>query len=84
MLGWGGGGGGGGEVELQQKNLLHCSHYIKLLIIIHNPFSRGRGPLKNTMDVINAAKKISEAGTKLDVLCKQIADQVCSQCMRKF
>lgn len=28
------------------------------------------------MDVINAAKKISEAGANLDKLCKQIADQV--------
>ena len=37
---------------------------------------RGHGPLKNTMDVINAAKKISEAGSKLDNLCRQIADQV--------
>jgi hypothetical protein len=27
------------------------------------------------MDVINAAKKISEAGTKLDKLTRQIADQ---------
>lgn len=27
------------------------------------------------MDVINAAKKISEAGTKLDKLSRQIADQ---------
>lgn len=35
----------------------------------------GRGPLKTTMDVINAAKKISEAGTKLDKLTRQIADQ---------
>lgn len=37
---------------------------------------RGRGPLKSTMDVINAAKKISEAGIQLDKLAKQIADQV--------
>ena len=37
---------------------------------------RGRGPLKSTMDVINAAKKISEAGTKLDRIAKEIADQV--------
>lgn len=36
----------------------------------------GRGPLKTTMDVINAAKKISEAGTKLNALAVQIADQV--------
>lgn len=28
------------------------------------------------MDVINAAKKISEAGIQLDKLAKQIADQV--------
>lgn len=38
-------------------------------------FTRGRGPLKTTMDVINAAKKISEAGTKLDKLTRQIAEQ---------
>lgn len=38
--------------------------------------SRGRGPLKSTMDVINAAKKISEAGTKMDKMAKTIADQV--------
>ena len=38
-------------------------------------FFRGRGPLKTTMDVINAAKKISEAGTKLDKLTRQIAEQ---------
>jgi catenin alpha len=38
-------------------------------------FTRGRGPLKSTMDVINAAKKISEAGSKLDKLSRQIADQ---------
>ena len=37
---------------------------------------RGHGPLKNSMDVINAAKKISEVGSKLDKLCRQIADQV--------
>ena len=36
---------------------------------------RGRGNLKITMDVITAAKKISEAGTKLDKLSRQIADQ---------
>ena len=37
-------------------------------------FTRGRGPLKSTMDVINAAKKISEAGTKLDKLSRAILD----------
>ncbi|CAL1544969.1 unnamed protein product [Lymnaea stagnalis] len=38
-------------------------------------FTRGRGPLKSTMDVINAAKKISEHGTNLDKLATTIADQ---------
>jgi hypothetical protein len=37
--------------------------------------TRRLGPLKTTMDVINAAKKISEAGTKLDKLTREIADQ---------
>merc|ERR1719357_2197745 len=38
-------------------------------------FTRGKGPLKTTMDVITAAKKISEAGTKLDNLARKIVDQ---------
>ncbi|XP_067656679.1 catenin alpha-2-like isoform X1 [Haliotis asinina] len=38
-------------------------------------FTRGRGPLKSTMDVINAAKKISEAGSRLDKLSRTVADQ---------
>ena len=38
-------------------------------------FTRGKGPLQTTMAVIEAAKKISEAGTKLDALARQIADQ---------
>lgn len=38
-------------------------------------FTRGKGPLKTTMDVINAAKKISEHGTRLDKLARSIADQ---------
>ena len=38
-------------------------------------FTRGKGPLQTTMAVIEAAKKISEAGTKLDTLARKIADQ---------
>ncbi|KAK4821664.1 hypothetical protein QYF61_027132 [Mycteria americana] len=44
---------------------------------------RGRGPLKNTSDVINAAKMISESGSRMDVLARLIAnqcpDQSCKQ-----
>jgi catenin alpha len=38
-------------------------------------FTRGRGPLKTTMDIINAAKKISECGGKLDKLARDIAEE---------
>ncbi|XP_071605199.1 catenin alpha-3 isoform X2 [Heliangelus exortis] len=38
-------------------------------------FTRGRGPLKNTSDVINAAKMISESGSRMDILARLIADQ---------
>jgi len=38
-------------------------------------FTRGRGPLKTTMDIISAAKKISECGGKLDKLARDIAEE---------
>ncbi|XP_014881860.1 catenin alpha-2-like [Poecilia latipinna] len=39
-------------------------------------FTRGKGPLKNSSDVINAAKKIAEAGSRMDKLSRAVADQV--------
>ncbi|XP_025787868.1 catenin alpha-2 isoform X6 [Puma concolor] len=39
-------------------------------------FTRGKGPLKNTSDVINAAKKIAEAGSRMDKLARAVADQL--------
>lgn len=39
-------------------------------------FPRGKGPLKNSSDVINAAKKIAEAGSRMDKLARAVADQV--------
>uniref|UniRef100_A0A671P1Q8 Catenin alpha-2 n=1 Tax=Sinocyclocheilus anshuiensis TaxID=1608454 RepID=A0A671P1Q8_9TELE len=38
-------------------------------------FTRGKGPLKNSSDVINAAKKIAEAGSRMDKLARAVADQ---------
>jgi hypothetical protein len=38
--------------------------------------NRGKGPLKNTSDVISAAKKIAEAGSRMDKLGRTIADNV--------
>lgn len=42
-------------------------------------FFRGKGPLKNTSDVISAAKKIAEAGSRMDKLGRTIADHVSSR-----
>ncbi len=39
-------------------------------------FSRVKDPLKNASDVISAAKKIAEAGSRMDKLGRAIADQV--------
>lgn len=50
----------------------HINCLIRIFIFV---IVSGRGPLKTTMDVINAAKKISEAGTKLDKLTREIAEQ---------
>jgi len=44
----------------------------------------GRGPLRTTMDVINAAKMISECGSKLNKLAKDIAAQVKKQQQNSF
>lgn len=49
----------------------HISHYLNV--------SRGKGPLKNSSDVINAAKKIAEAGSRMDKLARAVADQVALQ-----
>eukprot|EP00069_Balaena_mysticetus_P019982 bmy_12620T0 len=37
-------------------------------------FTRGKGRLKNTSDVIGAAKKIAEAGSRMDKLGRTVAD----------
>lgn len=48
----------------------HLSLLLNLWIL------RGKGPLKNSSDVINAAKKIAEAGSRMDKLARAVADQV--------
>lgn len=46
---------------------------------------RGKGPLKNSSDVINAAKKIAEAGSRMDKLARAVADQVAfCNCVRHY
>ena len=45
------------------------------LILVLYIFLFLSGPLQTTMAVIDSARKISEAGTKLDCLARKIADQ---------
>jgi catenin alpha len=57
------------------NDVIGLAKHMCLIMMEMTDFTRGRGPLKTTMHVINAAKKISEAGAKLDKLARQIADQ---------
>lgn len=57
------------------NDIIVLAKHMCMIMMEMTDFTRGRGPLKTTMDVINAAKKISEAGTNLDKLTRQIADQ---------
>jgi catenin alpha len=57
------------------NDIIVLAKHMCMIMMEMTDFTRGRGPLKTTMDVIGAAKKISEAGTKLDKFARQIADQ---------
>ncbi|KAG5451156.1 hypothetical protein CSKR_201349, partial [Clonorchis sinensis] len=48
----------------------------KMCVIIMDmtDFTRGKGPLSSTMDVIESARKVSDLGKRLDQLCRHIAD----------
>lgn len=48
----------------------------EITVFVHRCLCRGKGPLKNTSDVISAAKKIAEAGSRMDKLGRTIADNV--------
>ncbi|KPJ19758.1 Catenin alpha [Papilio machaon] len=58
------------------NDIIMLAKHMCMIMLEMTDFTRGRGPLKTTMDVINAAKKISEAGTKLDKLTREIAEQL--------
>lgn len=57
------------------NDIIVLAKHMCMIMMEMTDFTRGRGPLKTTMDVINAAKKISEAGSRLDKFARQIADQ---------
>ena len=54
----------------QGNDVIVLAKHMCMIMMEMTDFTRGRGPLKTTMDVINAAKRISENGTKLDKLTR--------------
>ena len=57
------------------NDIIVLAKHMCMIMMEMTDFTRGRGPLQTTMAVINAAKRISEAGTKLDKLARQIVEQ---------
>merc|ERR1719431_2061543 len=57
------------------NDVIVLAKHMCMIMMEMTDFTRGKGPLKTTMDVITAAKKISEAGTKLDKLARSIEDK---------
>ncbi|XP_064121957.1 catenin alpha-like [Macrobrachium nipponense] len=57
------------------NDIIALAKHISTIMMQMTDFTRGRGSLKTTMDVIEAAKKISMAGTKLDKLAREIAEK---------
>ena len=57
------------------NDIIVLAKHMCLIMMEMTDFTRGKGPLSTTLAVITSAKKISEAGTKLDKLARQIADQ---------
>jgi len=57
------------------NDIIVLAKHMCMIMMEMTDFTRGRGPLKTTMDVINAAKRISENGTKLDKLTRVIAEE---------
>ena len=57
------------------NDIIVLAKHMCLIMMEMTDFTRGKGPLQTTMSVIEAARKISEAGTKLDNLARKIVDQ---------
>ena len=52
------------------NDVIVLAKHMCMIMMEMTDFTRGKGRLKTTMDVITAAKGISEAGTKLDKLAR--------------
>lgn len=57
------------------NDIIVLAKHMCMIMMNMTDFTRGRGPLKTTMDVIKAAQEISDAGAKLNSLAKQIGSE---------
>ncbi|VDN04317.1 unnamed protein product [Thelazia callipaeda] len=57
------------------NDIIVLAKHMCMIMMNMTDFTRGRGSLKTTMDVIKAAQEISDAGAKLNSLAKQIGDE---------
>ncbi|TKC40089.1 hypothetical protein EI555_011381, partial [Monodon monoceros] len=67
------------EIEIwddTSNDIIVLAKKMCMIMMEMTDFTRGKGPLKHTTDVIYAAKMISESGSRMDVLARQIANQV--------
>nr|XP_019587333.1 PREDICTED: catenin alpha-3 isoform X1 [Rhinolophus sinicus]XP_019587334.1 PREDICTED: catenin alpha-3 isoform X1 [Rhinolophus sinicus] len=66
------------EIEIwddTSNDIIVLAKKMCMIMMEMTDFTRGKGPLKHTTDVIYAAKMISESGSRMDVLARQIANQ---------
>lgn len=59
----------------KSNDIVVLSKQMCVIMMDMTNFTRGKGPLKTVSDVINAAKKISELGSRLEKLCRDLADE---------
>ncbi|RMZ94094.1 catenin alpha, partial [Brachionus plicatilis] len=57
------------------NDIIVLSKQMCVLMIDMTNFTRGKGPIKSIAGIIQAAKKISEIGTKLEKLCRNLHDE---------
>lgn len=59
----------------QSNEIVVLAKQIAVIMMDMVKFTRGVGPYKTTLDIINAAKRINEIGLKLEKLCRKLASE---------
>jgi catenin alpha len=63
-----------GKWDDSSNDIIVLAKKMCMIMMQMTDFTRGTGPLKNTSDVIEAAKDIARLGNDLDALASQIAE----------